>query len=233
MHHTAIIIPAHNEENCIGHCIQSLSDFQQKGNVIVVVDAKSVDQTAETAQSFAVHVMQSKTPERGFATAEGIRYIYQHYPECEYIIIAHADMRFQPNSCSIFHDAVKKNPNAVWGSFGNTITPSTFGYKIISIGNNIRARYFHFPYGDQAQFFRMDVLQQIGFPNQAALEDLELCYRFKPQRRYLYLNHPVLIPDRHWQKLGIVRTTLRNWKTVWRYRKNRNNPNFSYNAGYQ
>lgn len=227
---TGIVIPAHNEEELIDGCLQCLSDFQIKEDVIVVVDANSQDQTAAVAQSFGVHVIQSQSTERGFAIAEGIKCVQNTHPDCEYVIIAHADMFFPVHSCAVFNDALKIYPNAVWGSFGNRIIPSSMGYNIIAFGNNIRARFFRFPYGDQAQFFRMDLLKEIGFPYQDSLEDLEMCMRLKQERRYLYLNHPVQILDRHWKELGIIRTTLRNWKTVWQYRKNRNNPNFKYNG---
>lgn len=227
---TGIVIPAHNEEEHIAACLQSLTEFQSNNDVIVVVDAHSQDQTTHKAESFGVHVLQANQPQRGFVIAKGIEYLRTEFPECEYVIIAHADMRFQPNSCDVFYDSLQKYPGTVWGSFGNWIQPSSFGYNIISFGNNIRARFMRLPYGDQAQFFRMDTLQQIGFPNQSRLEDLELSLRFKQESCYLFLHYPVLIPDRHWTGLGLIQTTLSNWKTVWQYRKNRNYPNFKYNG---
>lgn len=227
---TGIIIPARNEEFLIARCLESLQPFQKHGAVIIVMDAHCNDQTASIAASVGVKVKKTKQPERGFAVAEGVEILKNEYMDCDFMIIAHADMQFKPNACEVFHDALHNYPDAVWGCFGHTIESTGIIYRIIENGNNLRARYCRFPYGDQAQFFRWDALMEFGFPRQPLYEDLELCYRFQHESRYIYLNNPVLISNRHW-KQGIIRTTFRNWKAVYQYRKNRNNMNFSYNAG--
>lgn len=224
-----IIIPAHNEESRIANCLSSLKSFQTNGSVIIVVDAQSTDQTALVAASMGVRVIRSKLKERGYVIYEGLEFIKQLHPACEYIIIAHADMQFHADSHHVFYHAITSKTDTVWGCFGHTIQAHGIAYRILEFGNAVRAGLFRFPYGDQAQFFRLDTLLNIGFPNQARYEDLELCFLFQHETRYYYLNHPVQIPDRHWQK-GILRTTWQNWKTVYQYRKNRNKPVFSYNV---
>lgn len=58
-----IVIPARNEEQSIGHCLESLTSQQGIGFRITVVDDGSTDRTAAIAQSFAgVHVIAAGEP---------------------------------------------------------------------------------------------------------------------------------------------------------------------------
>jgi glycosyltransferase involved in cell wall biosynthesis len=58
-----VIIPARNEEDCIGSCLQSLVSQQGIGFEITVVDDGSTDQTREIAESFpGVRVISAAEP---------------------------------------------------------------------------------------------------------------------------------------------------------------------------
>jgi len=61
-----VIIPARNEEECLGRCLESLVGQQGVSFQITVVDDGSTDRTAEIARAFAgVRVISSTEPERG------------------------------------------------------------------------------------------------------------------------------------------------------------------------
>ncbi len=229
MRKIGIVIPARNEQHLIAACLNSLKPFQEQNDLIIVVDAQSEDDTTKIAESYDITVLHSNHSQRGLVIAQGIEYIYTHHPTCEFLIIAHADMLFSHHARDSFLSAIENQPGIQWGCFGSRIQNNGLGYRLLEWGNYFRARFLRIPFGDQVQFFRLESLKRVGFPQQPWLEDLELCYRFQNEKRFRYLNEPVLIPARHWKK-GIVKTTLRNWRILYEYRKNRLNRNLTYNA---
>ncbi|PYP83226.1 MAG: glycosyl transferase [Candidatus Angelobacter sp. Gp1-AA117] len=63
-----VIVPARNEQECIGRCLQSLTGQQGIDFQITVVDDGSTDQTRSIAESFAgVSVISSREPAPGIS----------------------------------------------------------------------------------------------------------------------------------------------------------------------
>src|SRR5947209_12905329 len=63
-----VIVPARNEQQCIGRCLQSLVSQQGIDFQITVVDDGSTDQTRSIAESFAgVRVISSCEPASGIS----------------------------------------------------------------------------------------------------------------------------------------------------------------------
>jgi len=61
-----VIVPARNEQDCIGRCLESLVNQQGIGFGIIVVDDGSTDQTRAIAESFpSVHVKSAPHPAAG------------------------------------------------------------------------------------------------------------------------------------------------------------------------
>ncbi|MGZ4873522.1 MAG: glycosyltransferase family 2 protein, partial [Candidatus Angelobacter sp.] len=59
-----VIIPARNEEDCLGRCLQSLAAQQGISFQITVVDDGSTDRTRAIAESFpGVRVLSAAEPE--------------------------------------------------------------------------------------------------------------------------------------------------------------------------
>ncbi|WP_309043350.1 glycosyltransferase [Marinobacter sediminicola] len=56
----SVIVPAHNEEQYISHCLKSLAaqDYPKHKYEVIVVDNNSTDQTSEIANNFEVKVVQ-------------------------------------------------------------------------------------------------------------------------------------------------------------------------------
>ena len=66
--------------------------------------------------------------------------------------------------------------------------------------NNLRALLTGISFGDQAQFFRVEVLDQPGgFPELMLMEDVELSLRLKQTGRLLFLKDRVTASGRRWQ----------------------------------
>ncbi|MBI1388587.1 MAG: glycosyltransferase [bacterium] len=212
-----VVTPARNEEANIGDCLASLRDFIDAGDAVLVVDACSSDQTSAAASMPGVETIRLETSSRGIAVKCGVERLMQVRPRVDAILIAHADMRFQPGSRDRLAHGLMEHPESPGGSFGHRIDDSRAIFRWIERGNSWRASALRLPYGDQAQFFRREALERIGgFPPCDRLEDLELSLRLRRLGRMIDLNHPVTIPSRHWRN-GVLRTTLRNWGTLIAY----------------
>ncbi|MBD3267890.1 glycosyltransferase [bacterium] len=214
----SIILPAQNEETQIAACLVSLTPFFNAGDRIIVVDACSSDQTSAIVRDFGMPVISASTPARGGAIGLGIEYFKQTKIQFDLFLIAHADMRFPADARDQLLASLHAYPNRAWGAFGHRIDNPRLLLRIVERGNNFRARWFQMPYGDQGQFFKPEILETIGgFPPLAFMEDYELSRRLKQHSRMLYLDHPITIPSRHWDR-GIFRATWKNWKTILYYK---------------
>lgn len=206
-----VVIPARNEAHSILNCLRSLEPFRLEGDALLVVDDGSSDETVALVQGTGIKVLRSEKPSRGRAVALGVAALFQHYPNIQAILIAHADMRFSCRSREKMMQALQQYSTASGGAFGHRIDHPHWIYRRLEWGNNLRACKWGLPYGDQAQFFRPVILDKAGgFPQQNSMEDLELALRLRTLGPVLYLNEPVLITARHWEQ-GVVKTTLRNW----------------------
>ncbi len=205
-----VVIPAHNEMRNIAACINSCSQFNVAGDDIIVVDAASTDETFKIAQETGEQVIRQPHRDRGYAVAAGVNAIAKNV---DVILIAHADMRFMMDSRDAITKALVENPRAVGGVLGHKIDDASLKFRIVELGNRFRAKYGQLPYGDQAMFVRTKIIDQIGgFPQMPFMEDLELALRCRNLGKWLYLNKPVKIDARHWQR-GVVHTSVRNW--IW------------------
>jgi GT2 family glycosyltransferase len=64
-------------------------------------------------------------------------------------------------------------------------------------------------FGDQAQFFRAEVLEQTGgFPAVMLMEDVEFSLRLKDAGRVLFLKNGILASGRRWQRAQFSRSIL-------------------------
>jgi glycosyltransferase involved in cell wall biosynthesis len=208
------VVPARDEAARIGTCLESLREFLAAGDPVVVVDDGSRDGTAEIAARAGGVVLATGRRARGLAAASGYESLSG---SVDSVLIVHADMILPGGVRDLILEALEAHPEAVGGVLGHRIADPRRRFRWVEAGNRIRAAWFQLPYGDQAQFVRTDAVRRAGgFPVQPAFEDLELALRLRAIGRWLYLDRPVLIPNRHWER-GVVRTAIGNWVAVVRY----------------
>ena len=83
--------------------------------------------------------------------------------------------------------------------------------RLVAFLTNIRARYFHLPYGDQALFIRRALFESIGgFPETAIAEDLLLVKRLAGRGRIGIAPAEAVTSARRWDRFGVARTTIIN-----------------------
>ena len=71
---SSIIIRCKNEEDWIGHCLQSVYKQGLKNFEVIIVDSGSTDKTLEIVRSFKVdHIIKIKDYKPGYAINEGAK----------------------------------------------------------------------------------------------------------------------------------------------------------------
>ncbi len=201
----SVIIPTLNEAEQITNVVQStrnLGDCE-----IIVVDGGSDDAT----------VMRASEADRVITTSAG-RAIQQNMgaqaSSGDLLLFLHADCRLPADAfdsiCQILRDE-----SIVGGCFSQQIDHPGWRYRWIEFGNALRVRCLEWAYGDQAIFVRRVVFEELeGFPDLPLMEDLYFMKRLKRKGRFRLLEDRLTVSARRWEKCGIFRQTLRNWKLI-------------------
>lgn len=198
----SVIIPALNEAAHIATTLQSVRAGCPHG--IIVVDGGSADDTSTIAQSAGATVIHSK-PGRarqmnaGAARATG-----------NALLFLHADTVLPENWMRVVTDTLGK-PGVVAGSFGFRVAESFPGRWLVEWTTNLRSRWFQNPYGDQTQFVRRALFEELGgFADLPIMEDYELNQRLRRRGRVATSAATAITSGRRWKKLGVIQTTLIN-----------------------
>jgi rSAM/selenodomain-associated transferase 2/rSAM/selenodomain-associated transferase 1 len=198
----SVIIPTLNEAAHITATLESL----RKGSPheIIVVDGGSADETCAIAQISGASVIQSE-PGRarqmnaGAARATG-----------SVLLFLHADTLL-PSDWTRAMQELLGQPGVVAGSFGFRVAESFTGRWLVEWTTNLRSRWFQNPYGDQTQFLRRALFEELGgFADLPIMEDYELNHRLRKLGRVVTAEAEAITSGRRWKRLGVVRTTLTN-----------------------
>jgi rSAM/selenodomain-associated transferase 2 len=198
-----VVIPALNEEHRIAELLISLQTMPALE--VIVVDGASQDRTAEVARNLASLVL---TAPRGRARQmnEGAR-----HATGDVFLFLHADTLLEP---AAFHQLTSAlgDPTIMGGAFSLSLSPRSWGLRLIETVTNFRARFFSLPYGDQAIFVRRTAFEAIGgYAELPLMEDLELIRNLRKRGRLVILPAKATTSARRWEREGILYTTARNW----------------------
>ena len=198
----SVIIPTLNEEDNLDRLLTWLRG--RPGLEIIVVDGGSTDRTVACAQRYGVRVVPAKAG-RGDQLNRGAELATR-----EVLLFLHADTLLPDDFAARVH-AILALPQTAAGAFLLRIDARGTGYRCIEWGANLRSRLLGMPYGDQAIFVSNPVLRQAGgVPRQPILEDVVLIRRLKRFGSIRIASAAVTTSPRRWQRLGPIRTTLRN-----------------------
>jgi len=203
----SVVIPAFNEEESLGRCLESLAkQTTSQSFEVVVVDNNSSDKTKETVESHQdklnLKVILQKKPGRGAA-----RYLGFKIAQGEIIASTDADTQVPPDWLAQMVDSLKnKKIVAVTGPcqindcswrtnrFFNYLQPCMmFLYRII---------FGHFWLIGSNFAIKKSAYQKAGEFDQEmkALEDIELGFRVKRIGKIKFINLPVVTSGRRMSK---------------------------------
>ncbi len=203
----AVVIPVLNEASGLPATLTSLQQQTVRPDCIIVVDGGSWDSTTEVACESGATVLASAARGRGNQTAAGVNAATE-----DIVVVGHADMVFPPDALDRIRRHFLSHPRCPGGCLGHRFASDRWPYRLIEWFDRRRAVAGH-SYGDQCQFFRRIVLATVGgFPAQPILEDVELSARLRSLGRPVFLDCPVTVSPRRFERLGVARTLWQNWR---------------------
>ncbi len=199
-----VVIPALDEASVIADAIEHA---RAHADDVIVADGGSQDDTAARAARAGARVVTS-APGRGIQLNRGAQ-----EAAAGALLFLHADTTLPDEAGKRVRTALEAG--AVGGGFAvrfdqrQRLLP--LGARIV----NLRTRITGCPLGDQAQFVRSDVFEQMGgFRDWPILEDLDFARRLKRVGRTVLIDTPVITAARRFLNQGVVRTIVTNW-LIW------------------
>jgi glycosyltransferase involved in cell wall biosynthesis len=210
----AVVIPTLNEETALPGLFDSLRCQSVPAERVIVADGGSADGTVAVARRHGAAVVVIPGRGRGGQVAAALSEL-----SAEVVLIAHADMRLPGEALAAIRAWLADHPESPGGCLGHKFDRRTLAFRVIEWFDARRARRGE-SYGDQGQFFRLDLLRSGGgFPDQPIMEDVELSRRLRSLGVPAYLDVPVTVSARRFERLGWPRVLWTNWLLRRRYRQ--------------
>lgn len=201
----SVVIPALNEENRIGDAVASA--LEAGASEVIVSDGGSSDSTLSEARKAGASVVSVPGPRgrqlnEGAASAEG-----------DVLAFVHADTTLPRDAGAAIGEAMKEGIE--FGGFRLRFVEPSVRLSIAAAMINLRTSLTKCPWGDQAQFIRRDVFEEVGrFREIPIMEDYELAVRMKKRGRTVVLDARVLTSGRRFLEKGVLRTAFINWRII-------------------
>ena len=198
----SVIIPTLNESKTLASTLEHLLPLGPEE--VLIADGGSTDGTLEIASRYPVQVVKSGRG-RGLQMNAGAG-----EARGEVLLFLHADSRVSAAGLAALRRALESGP---WlgGAFHLKIDSPRTCLQWISRLANLRSRWLHLVYGDQAMFVRARVFEELGgFASLPICEDLEFYRRLKRRGPVLLLREETLTSPRRWNADGVAYTTFRN-----------------------
>lgn len=210
-----VIIPTFNEQHSISKAIESaLSAGAAK---ILIADGGSTDQTKETVSAY---------PECTFLNCPVSGRGHQQRFACDQtnadiLLFLHADSQLHCDAFAQIESVIKKYSSSIcWGGFYQRIENQKLAFRFLEFGNWLRSRLFGLVYGDQGIWVTAEALQKAGgIPPVPIMEDVVLSQTLRRLSWPVMLSPKMKTSARRWEKDGILKRTLSNWKLLWRFKR--------------
>ena len=206
----SVIIPARDEEETITEAV--ISAFEGGAAEVVVADGGSSDATMELARQAGAMAISDPSP-RGrrlnlaAAATSG-----------EILLFLHADSRLPENAANAI--AIAIDDGACGGGFRIRFRENARRLELVAAMINLRSALTRAPWGDQAQWIRREIFEQMGgFLETSLMEDYELSLRMRRLGKTVLLRERVVTSGRRFLDRGILVTTATNWWIILRWRR--------------
>ena len=216
----SIIIPVLNEANNLPLLLDNINKLNPNPQQVIVVDGGSNDDSIGIIRSFINELMLDNDRKIDWQMTESKagRALQMNAGAAlatgEVLLFLHADTQLPINAIESVSEAMKR---AEWGHFDVQIASRQPTLRLVSQMINWRSRLSGIATGDQAIFISQSLFEQIGnYPNQALMEDVELCKQLKGKQlkgiaKPACLKSKVITSARRWQQQGTWRTIILMW----------------------
>ncbi|MGP5176423.1 MULTISPECIES: TIGR04283 family arsenosugar biosynthesis glycosyltransferase [Psychrobacter] len=216
----SIIIPVLNEANNLPLLLDNINKLNPNPQQVIVVDGGSNDDSIGIIRSFINELMLDNDRKIDWQMTESKagRALQMNAGAAlatgEVLLFLHADTQLPINAIESVSEAMKR---AEWGHFDVQIASRQPTLRLVSQMINWRSRLSGIATGDQAIFISQSLFEQIGnYPNQALMEDVELCKQLKGKQlkgiaKPACLKSKVITSARRWQQHGTWRTIILMW----------------------
>ncbi|WP_265090743.1 TIGR04283 family arsenosugar biosynthesis glycosyltransferase [Psychrobacter glacincola] len=215
----SIIIPVLNEVDNLPLLFDNINRLNPNPQQVILVDGGSNDDSIGIIQSFINELkpdndrkidrkidwqMTESKAGRALQMNTGAA-----LATSDVLLFLHADTQLPMNAIESVSEAMKR---AEWGRFDVQIASRQPTLRLVSQMINWRSRLSGIATGDQAIFISQSLFKQIGgYPNQALMEDVELCKQLKGIAKPACLKSKVITSARRWQQHGTWRTIILMW----------------------
>lgn len=216
----SIIIPILNEADNLAHLFTNINSLNPMPQQVIVVDGGSNDDSIRIVRRFINKVMADNYCKIDWQMTESKagRALQMNtgaaLATSDVLLFLHADTQLPMNAIESISEAMKR---AEWGRFDVRIDSRQPTLRLVSQMINWRSKLSGIATGDQAIFISQSLFEQIGgYPNQALMEDVELCKQLKSKQlkgiaKPACLKSKVITSARRWQQHGTWRTIILMW----------------------
>ena len=216
----SIVIPLLNEADNLPKLMGHLTHLNPAPYQVILVDGGSTDNSVAIAKELIEGLIDSSpsvisgqvidwqitesTAGRALQMNAGAE-----LATGDVLLFLHADTQLPNHAIADITSAVRQ---AAWGRFDVRLDSSAWMLKVVSQMMNWRSRLSGIATGDQAIFIKKPLFEQLGgYPQQALMEDVELCKRLKAIGKPACLRSKVITSTRRWQQYGTWRTIGLMW----------------------
>jgi rSAM/selenodomain-associated transferase 2 len=205
----SVIIPALDEEKCIGRCLTAVRR-ELPGAEIVVVDGGSSDGTARVSMSHGARVISGPRG-RGSQCRAGSEAAIG-----EWMIFLHADARLEPGCGDALNRAID-DPTFEAGTFRLDYQRPEWLYRITSWTSRFDSALTS--YGDQGIVVHRELYQRVGgMPSIPLFEDVQVLDRLRRRTRIRKLTGTIVPSIRRYQANGLIKQLAFNMFLLLLYR---------------
>ena len=217
----SIIVPILNEANNLPRLFAHLIGLNPSPQQVILVDGGSHDDSLVLAQKFIADLKNDNQSgidwqviksQAGRATQMNKG---ASLATSDILLFLHADTELPTHAVADIQMAIKKSE---WGRFNVKLNSRQPMLWVVSHMINLRSRLTSIATGDQAIFITRKLFEQVGgYPQQALMEDVELCKQLKAKSKPACLKTKVITSARRWEQHGTCRTILLMWQLRFDY----------------
>ncbi|MDQ6995738.1 MAG: TIGR04283 family arsenosugar biosynthesis glycosyltransferase [Mariprofundaceae bacterium] len=206
----SIIVPVFNEQ-AMFHQQKTMFQTLQEDAEVIFCDGGSKDGTWESLKNASFDCVQSDAG-RALQMNTGAKQAHG-----DILLFVHIDTILDANCLQAVKEAMD-DIDVVGGRFDVCLSGTHPMFRIIERMINFRSRWTKVSTGDQCQFVRKDVFENInGFPEIALMEDVALSKKLRTLGKLACLRQKVETSSRRWEKHGIAKTIGLMWSIRFLY----------------